>query len=265
MLNPKTFPSELWGDDRLEAFRRLRPEGDLVLIVNDDQTNILEPTANLARVYNISNWKNSEGEFPGIFVVAYADPRQTRDVYEAVGSALRTNTTAYNGSKWNGRSIAPVTIGDEIRKRGLQGVFIGEHANGPLADPEAFTDEFKYKNSLVHIQDLKMENKVGPDGTNMSGRKVLEMMNEANAHPNYLYPNVAVVWSTLASGPAAQLAQGPIGQLENVAILAAPKRGREGSYAIGLFEDTIRALIGDKEFPLVNASSLRNRVPGLHY
>lgn len=265
MFNPKTFPSELWGDGRLEAFRSLRPEGDLILVINDDLTSILEPAAGLARMYNISNWKNFEGEYPGIFVVAYSDPRQTRDIYEAVGNTLRTNTAAFSESKWDGRSIAPVIIGDEIRKRKLEGVFIGEHANGPLADPDAFMDEFKYKSSLVHVQDLKMENKMGPDGTNISGRKVLEMMNEANARINFLYPDVAVVWSTLASGPAAQLAQGPIGQLENIAILAAPKRGTEGSYAVGLFGDTIKALIGDKEFPVVNASYLKNKVPGLHY
>ncbi|MDP3728744.1 MAG: hypothetical protein Q8R18_04800 [bacterium] len=252
MLNPTKLIPQIWGEnlERVNKFRE-NVSGDIILCVSDDQRDILEGLAEVARLYNGRN-SNSEwkGTLPYILTVGYSDSTQTRGIYDQLREAVEYNETHFDAGSYEQTKMVERSLRTQFQEAGLlDKIVLADN----LAAPRPGT-------RIYHVQDLRMEG-------DTPGKDMIGTFEKAVAERPGFYPNVIFIWSTLSAGRAAFARQIPtVETAEHINIIAVPKRAVEGSYGLGLLEDLTKALTGDSNFPVVNAKTYRGqKVHGLHY
>src|SRR3989344_2026714 len=100
MLNPTTIIERVWGmgTDRREEFRKIVPEGDIILCVSDDQKRILESLAEAAKIYNGRNHMKEGGVHPYFYIVGYTDVRYMDGIYQTVQEVLSNNKIKWDAN-----------------------------------------------------------------------------------------------------------------------------------------------------------------------
>ncbi|HIH15724.1 MAG TPA: hypothetical protein HA360_01560 [Nanoarchaeota archaeon] len=259
MLNPTTIIERVWGvgTGRRGEFRKIVPEGDIILCVSDDQKGILESLAEAAKIYNGRNHMKEGGVHPYFYIVGYADVAHTNTIYTNVQEVLSMNEAEWDAETYKETRMAPNTFKPQFSRAGiLEKLVLADHSAGP-----------KPGSRIYHVQDLNMSVGAKPGETVVPGKAMIQQFDQTNEERPGMFPNVVFIWSTLSAGKRAfSLQMDEVANARYINILPVPKRPVEGSYGLGFLEDVTKALTGDAEFPVINARTYAGqRIAGLNY